>query len=1036
MHKHRMLRSLAAVPGNPFPTSPLVIPLCKVGRISCLIACGLLLAAMTSTTRAQQTPAGKPAKKSKTIRLHRDFSKELPLVAPKSPEDSLRCIHVHPDFRVELVAAEPLVHDPVAVDFDEDGRLFVAELTPYNAYAAQDFTAGGSIRMLEDTDGDGRIDKSVVYVDDLQYPTAVACWDGGVFVADAPDLLYCKDTDGDDKADIRNVVFTGFGQDKAGEAHLNSLRWGFDNRFHLSTSGNGGEVRPVANQSSQPVSVRGRGLSFDPRRLTGFELTSGGGQHGMSMDNWGRKFVCSNSVPAQTLMYDDRYLVRNPYLAAPPPAKDIFPDGKFTKLMRISEPEPWRVLRTRLRAAGDVGGEAEGGKPFGFFTAGTGVTIYRGNAWPHEYHGNLLVGDVANNIIFRARLETDGLSLLAQRADPDAEFLASTDIWFRPVQLANGPDGQLYVLDMYRSLIEGTAFLPADILDHLDPVGGYDRGRIYRIVARGSRPSNRDITGPRTTAALVQMLGDGNGWHRDTASRLLYQRQDKAAIESLRQLTVECPLPEGRMTALYSLQGLGALDADIVLQRLEDPSVKVRQHAIRIAEGLAADSDEVRDRLVAMADTTELDLAYQLAFSLGAVESIDRNAALISLMRQFGTDPWLPFAVQSSLGDGAGGFFRALACSQVDRKQPHIREFLVRIATQIGAADRIADVAMVLQLLNDLPESERSFSQAIIEALVTRQSGAVRSQLLSAAGGPASSILLDMLTTARHKILDAEASDEVRVTSIRLLRLADFADVKPSLAKLLSPAQPHPVQVEALRTLSEFDDQDVAMMLLNAWPKLSPSLRSIAIETLLSRTAWTVAFLSRVETRQIGTGDIDPGRMELLKKHTEPSVSALAQKLFSTPQLAERQEVVAAYQKSLELEGDVAEGKKVFNKVCAACHRLEDTGTAIGADLKGIRNRGLAAVLLNILDPNREVKPEFVNYLLVTNDGLTITGMIAEENANSMTIRRPDGSTMTVFRHDIEELRGTGLSYMPEGLEKAVDITAMANLLAYLSSVK
>jgi len=176
--------------------------------------------------------------------------------------------------------------------------------------------------------------------------------------------------------------------------------------------------------------------------------------------------------------------------------------------------------------------------------------------------------------------------------------------------------------------------------------------------------------------------------------------------------------------------------------------------------------------------------------------------------------------------------------------------------------------------------------------------------------------------------------------------------------------------------------------------------------------------------------------MELLKKHAEPSVSSLAQKLFATPQLAERQEVVAAYQQSLELEGDVAEGRMVFKNVCAACHRLDDVGTAIGADLKGIRNRGLAAVLLNILDPNREVKPEFVSYLLLTNDGLTITGMIAEETANSMTIRRPDGSSVTVFRQDIEELRGTGRSYMPEGLEKVVDVTAMANLLAYLSSVK
>ena len=300
-----------------------------------------------------------------------DISGQLPRVPAMSPELALRDLNegMLPGFRVELVAAEPLIHDPVAVCFDAKGRMYVVQLPPYNAYVVPGFNRPGSIVRLEDTDGDGRYDKRQKFAENLKYPTAICCWQGGVFVGDAPDLLYLRDTNGDGVADEKRVVMTGFGTDKAGEAHLNSFRWGIDNRIHFSTSLSGGEVTVL--RSGKKFSVRGRGVIFDPQS-DHVELTSGGGQHGMSMDDWGRKYVCSNSVPAQTLMYDDRYLLRNPYQVAVKAAVDIAPDGKFTKLFRRSPPEPWRVLRTRLRREGKFRGSAEGGKPFGFFTGATG----------------------------------------------------------------------------------------------------------------------------------------------------------------------------------------------------------------------------------------------------------------------------------------------------------------------------------------------------------------------------------------------------------------------------------------------------------------------------------------------------------------------------------------------------------------------------------------------------------------------------------------------------------------------------------------
>ena len=635
----------------------------------------------------------------------REEAAKLQAIPPKSPSDSLKAMELQNGFRAELVASEPSIHDPVAVDFDENGRMFVVQLPRYNAYAVKDFQPQGSIAVLEDADNDGHYERSSLFASGLSYPTAIACWDGGVLVGDAPDLLYLKDTDGDDQADVKRVILTGFGRDKAGEAHLNSFRWGFDNRFHFSTNLSGGDVRAVQAKKSKAVSVRSRGILLDPRDMSQFERTSGGGQHGMSMDDFGRKFVCANSVPAQTLIYDDRYLARNPHLAAPNAAVNIAPDGKFTKLYRISPPEPWRALRTKLRSSGRFRGSDEGGKPFGFFTGATGITIYRGDAWPPEYRGNLIVGDVANNLIYRAKLEPDGVGVVARRDSqakfPKAEFLASRDIWFRPVQFANAPDGSLFVLDMHRALIEGAAFLPPEFLPFLNVMGGHDRGRIYRIVPPGFQHRAAPKLGKASTAELVALLEHPNGWHRDTASRLLYQRQDKTAAAGLRKLARESASPVGRATALHSLNGLGMLGEPDVLRALEDPDPKVRIQAVRLAEAFAADSAEVRAFLIAMTSTEKQpSVRYQLAFSLGGFRSSRRNQALAKLAIEEAANPWLRLAIQSSLADGAEQVLQTLLRHKTFRQTTHGKQFLTSLTQQISAADRGYEIAAVIRELN------------------------------------------------------------------------------------------------------------------------------------------------------------------------------------------------------------------------------------------------------------------------------------------------------------------------------------------------
>ncbi|MEQ9065354.1 MAG: hypothetical protein RLO18_01455, partial [Gimesia chilikensis] len=268
-------------------------------------------------------------------------------MADEKAADALSSFQVKPGFRVELVAAEPLLRDPVALAFDENGRMFVVEYPEYNQQFAKDKQpVTGSVRMLEDTDGDGQYDKSTVFVSDLAAPSAVACYNGGLFVAAAPDLLFCKDTDGDGTADTREVVFTGFRRlENRTDPSLNTLLWGLDNRFHACTSYSGAEVRAVKHPDEPARSIRNRGFLFDPRTQR-FDLSSGGGQHGLAIDDWGQEFLCNNSSPVKMLMYDDRYLARNPYLKAPAPAVEITEGGKHTQLFRISPEEYWRQERT------------------------------------------------------------------------------------------------------------------------------------------------------------------------------------------------------------------------------------------------------------------------------------------------------------------------------------------------------------------------------------------------------------------------------------------------------------------------------------------------------------------------------------------------------------------------------------------------------------------------------------------------------------------------------------------------------------------
>ena len=972
-----------------------------------------------------------------------DYKDRLPRIPPRKPAESMKAFHIVPGIRLEQVATEPLVRDPVDLCFDENGRMYVAEMIPYaEDNSAKYGSPNGRVSLLEDTDGDGKFDKTRVFADKLVWPTGVMCFDGGIFVAATPELLYFKDTNGDGKADLREVVLTGFPTGNPNGVP-GSLRWGLDSRIHGMPSTGGGQLKAVRwergaeGRKAEPIQARGRDFSFHPR--TGeLRLESGGAQYGMSFDQWGRKFTCSNSAPIYMIMYEDRYIARNPYLAAPGARIGIWSGDRA--VYRTSPVEPWRILRTELRVGGTFTGPIEGGgTPAGYFTGVSGIAIYTGGVWPKEFQGNAFCGEGSSNIVHRRRLEPNGVGFKAVRTEEKSEFIASDEIWFRPVQFAIGPDGNLYMADMYREVYEHPGAVPPSAKKHIDLSTGNDRGRIYRLMPDGFKQPKPVRLGKMSTEELVPLLAHSNSWHRRTASRLLYERQDPKAVEPMKKLAAESSSPLGRMHAMYALDGQDALTADVVLPRLDDKNPRVREHAVRLSEKILADSPTVRAKLYEMVGDEDMRVRYQLAFTLGEISGSQATAALAAIAGQDAGDKWVRTAILSSSLGRAGELFSRLATDEKWRSNHDVRMFLDDLAEQAGLQDREAQVAEVLKSLEGFSKDDKKLAQAVVHSLgkgLKKAGSPLLARLKSGSGSVAGRVLAEMVKQSKKVAVDGQKPVDQRVEAVHSLALASFDEARNVLYELLDSRQPQAVQVASIQALSRFQDPSVAEMIVDAWLGFSPQVRGEAAEALFARPQRLSTLLGAIEDEVIRPSQLDPARVQSLITHSNKEIRDRAKRLLSSAKLAPREQVVAAWRDVLKMKGDTARGKDVFKRECSKCHRLEGVGVELGLPLETIGNRGPETILLNVLDPNREVNPAYLNYVIVTTEGQQITGMITEETATSITLKRAEGETDTVLRTNIEELENTGLSIMPEGQEKLINKQEMADVIAYLMSIK
>jgi putative membrane-bound dehydrogenase-like protein len=984
---------------------------------------------------------------------------QMPRVPATEAGLAARTFAVKPGFEAQLVASEPLVMSPVALDIDERGAVFLVEMRDYSERREEHL---GRIRKLVDMDLDGDLDAATVLCDGLPWPTAVTCWDGGVFVGATPDIWYFKDADGDGRAEVRERIFTGFGSDGQPldpkklnvQAMLNSFHWGMDQRIHGATSMAGGRVRLVDSAfvrawrakagiagASLPeaLALRGRDFAFDPRTLE-MVAEPGGGQHGMSFDSTGRKFVCSNSDHLQQILFDDAGIPVEAGQSLPANRASIAADGPAAPVYRRSPDEPWRVLRTRWRVSGLVEGMIEGGgRPSGYFTGATGVTIHRGDAYPADVAGDAFIADCGSNLIHRKRLRLDGsgIQLVGERVAGEStnEFLASTDNWFRPVQFVNTPDGCLWVIDMYRETIEHPWSLPEGLKKHLDLNSGHDRGRLWRLAPAGldvaARTRRVQDLAKADTAGLVSLLDHPNGWHRDTASRLLHQRQDPAAIGLMRVGVIGARSAFGRLHLLRALAAASGLDARSVAMGLADPDEAVRAATVEMASQ-AHGVGSIPWRRLASDPSARVRLA--VSRQVTKVDADERPAVLAALVAAG------PDLVRSIALASAGG--RELALWESVRKEAP--EVLPGLARRLGKRHAVGELQGVLGDLAGLRPRSLRLSTAASLGIGLADAGKslrlVDTEHRLASVWDEAARLADDPTASRVRTVgksdvasvDLNPDDPAaRLAAVRLMALAPEAEAIPVLVRRLG-SEPDDVLSVAVEGLARFRGAAWASAVSGRLQGASATLRARVVGLLLRRAEGRAAIVRALDQSWIRVADLDADAIASLRRAADPELKADVKRWLGEP-AADRRAVLDRYLPALSKPGDAARGGPVFEQRCAACHRLKGVGNVLGPDLASVASNGPEKLMMSILDPNREVAPNFMAWRGVLKDGEEVSGILVRDDGPNLVFRQAGGQEVVVVRDRLASLENSGRSLMPEGLEEGLDPRQLADLLAYLA---
>ena len=949
---------------------------------------------------------------------------------PYSPEQSISMMQIAPGYRIEKFSAEPDIVSPVAMEIDEDGRIYVVEDRGYPLDVSGKV---GRVKLLEDTSGDGRPDRSTLFADNLVMPTGIMRWRKGVLVTDPPDLWYMEDTNGDGKADIRKKVLTGFAFTNP-QHTVNSPLYGLDNWIYLAHENpttaiifqkefgdRGSDIR-FGERSEVALKERGRSIRFRPDTFE-IEALSASSQFGHAFDDFGRHFVLNNTYHARHEVIEARYLKRNPDLPVPAATQEMSDHGVPARVYPI-------VPKTRFEMLTNIGE----------FTSACGLTLWRGGAF---------VAEPAHNLVHRDVYSPAGASYKASRDRQGVEFLASRDPWFRPVNFYAGPDGALYMLDFYRLVIEHPEWISTQAFKAThDLTAGIDRGRIYRVVADNAPPRGPVRLSAAPAAELVQHLASDNPWWRRTAQRLLVDRKPPESVPLLMAMAASHSSPVARVHALWTLDGFGKLDAGSVEKALGDDSPGVRENAIRLAEPRLKDSPALVKRLLAMDNDRDARVRFQLLCTLGFVNQPAAQRVRDQLLAADFSDPWVQIAALSASPEEANrllplairqnapaSFIRQAAAVMGARHLPAELEALVQrvSAASTGEWRAAALEGLASGLRRSQPDVNDSFRTQLLRLFAEQDAGIRRGALhvLQIVGTGRSPQVVAVMRKAETAALDRNAEAGERADAVAMLALSEPSNRQAIFEQLMTVTEPEPVQMAAARALGQIPGEQTGRFLLGKWRGMTSNVRAEAADALYRDQSRIPLVLAALKN-----GDIQPWTLAFrhrrqLVMHKDAAIREQARPLLESSQ-GERAKVVATYQAALERKGDAANGKKIFDSVCSKCHKVNGSGADVGPDLGTVRHQPKQTLLTAILNPSESISQGFEAYVIETHSGATIDGVLGPQTATTIALKHEEGKQDVIPRKDIRNMYATNLSAMPADLEKQIDIQQMADLLEFI----
>ena len=963
---------------------------------------------------------------------------EAPPALPASA--AVKQFKVADGLAVSLVAAEPEVSQPLSISFDDRGRMWVLQyrqfpnpngLTPVEVDnwlrtkydklpdpPPKGPKGNDRISVYEDTDGDGRADTVKHFLSDLNLASGMALGHGGVFVVQSPYLLYYADRDRDDMPDgDPEVLLTGFGMDDA-HAFANSLTWGPDGWLY------------GAQGSTATAAIRGIGFQQGVWRyhpLTKeFELFAEGGGNtwGIDFDRFGNLFAGGNTVEPLVHHVQGAYYVKG-----------------FGKHGPLHNPHTYGYFQP-VKHHGYAGDSLTGG-----------FVLYQGGAFPTRFNRACIAPNTRHSAMRWSTVELRG-STFATRAAGD--FITTSDIWFRPVDSTIGPDGALYVTDWYDYNISHSS--PKNRSQWYQPSRA--DGRVWRVAPSDLKPidSQQLDLSVMSNAELIPLLSHPNDWYARQARRLFAERRDMSVVPALREM-LEGSDQRLALQALWSIYVTGGFDDPLAEETLKSGHEYVRAWTVRLLGDMKTVSSRLQPKLVRLArDEPSVIVRSQLACTAKRLQAAVGIPIIAALLRhnEDMDDVHVPLLLWWAIEDKSisdTSIVLGLVESPEAWRLSIMHEFIIaRLARRLAAEGTDAGHAACARLLA-LASNEGDLD-LVVTGMVDARSGRQLQRVPKPLETPLA-VLLKQRPADLHVVqlalrlggpaaqavtLIADASRPVgeRVAIIRALGETRTAAAVEPLLRLIGPTEAEQVQTAALAALEYFDDPRIGSNVRSAYPALKSGAKPPAIDLLCSRSVWAAALLAAIKNKEIDTQRVTLDQVRQLLEHDDERLHRLVTRLWghiqSVTPLQHQGRISAVSQLVSRRKGDTVRGSQIYEKICASCHKLHGKGNTIGPDLTGAERKDRLKLIRNIVDPSSEIRPQFISHVAVTNDGRVITGLLAESNAESITLLDAKNKRTLLSRSDLAELRESTVSLMPEKLLDELTDQQIRDLLAYVQS--